>query len=69
LKLLYPAAKPCRGSKVVNNSRGGLPKKVHAGTKKKSVNDSRDNDPLPKFMSDNKTMGLEIGLDGYYDFL
>jgi len=66
---LNPASEACGSSKVVDNGRGGFSEEIHAHTKKKSINDPRDNDPFPKFMSNNKTMGLEIGLDGYYDFL
>ena len=68
MKLLYPVAKSCGGREIFNNSRGGFTKKIHANSKEKSINNSRNDDPLPKFMSDNKTMSLEIGLDGDYDF-
>ena len=68
MKLLYPVAKPGGVGQVVDNGRGRFSKKVHTDAKQKSINNSGNDDPLPKFMSDNKTMGFEIGLDGYYDF-
>jgi len=68
LKFLYPATEPGRRSEVFDNSRSRLTKKIHTGSKQQSINNSRDDDPLPKFMSDNKAVGFEIGLDSYYDF-
>src|SRR4030095_3961426 len=35
---------------------------------KNGINNTRDNDPFPKLVSYDKTMGIKIGLDRYYNF-
>jgi hypothetical protein len=53
----------------VDGGIGGFQEEIHTCREQKRIQDARDDDPFPQFVLGNEMMGLNVGLEGYYNFL
>lgn len=64
--------KPCFqagfGKNKINDKSSRLPKKINTNYEEYRVNNSRNKDPFPQFIFDNKPVCFKIRRDGSDDF-
>jgi hypothetical protein len=48
---------------------GGFQEEIHAYAEQETIDYAGDKDPFPQFVPADEMMGLNIGLEGYYNFL
>ena len=66
---MNPSIKSRSMCKIFDNSRGRFTEEVHADYKEDGIDKPWNDNPFPQFMFYDKTVGFQIGLDGYYYFL
>ena len=66
--MVYPGFKPGFKAEPFNKPAGSFAKEIHAYHEENGINNAGYNDPFPQFMFFYKLVGLDIGMNGYYNF-